>query len=95
LSYFDVTKKGTFATARVVDKTCNVNLATCTAMMEKLGWQILLNENCGQDFRNQNPIVVQAYAGFISYRVVYSAGCLKSASGSYCRFSAVGQMWWM
>ncbi|PUU73368.1 hypothetical protein B9Z19DRAFT_1004777 [Tuber borchii] len=89
LSYFDVTKKGTFATTRVVDKTCNVDLATCTAMMEKLGWQILLNENCGQDFRNQNPIVVQAYAGFISYRVVYSVGCLKSASGSYCYVDAI------
>ncbi|PWW75351.1 hypothetical protein C7212DRAFT_281759 [Tuber magnatum] len=89
LSYFDITKKGTFATARVVDKTCNVPLAACTDMMEKLGWRILLDENCGQDFRNQNPIVVQAYAGFISYRVVYSAGCLKSASGSYCYVDAI------
>ncbi|CUS09248.1 unnamed protein product [Tuber aestivum] len=89
LSYFDITKKGTFATARVVDKTCNVRLDTCTDTMERLGWQILLDENCGQDFRDQNPIVVQAYAGFISYRVVYSAGCLKSASGSYCYVDAI------
>ncbi|KAG0138716.1 hypothetical protein HOY82DRAFT_1995 [Tuber indicum] len=89
LSYFEVTKKGTFATARVVDKTCNVPLATCTDVMEKLGRQITLDENCGQDFRNQNPIVVQAYAAFISYRVVYSAGCLKSASGSYCYVDAI------
>ncbi|RPB04879.1 hypothetical protein L873DRAFT_1665391 [Choiromyces venosus 120613-1] len=89
LSYFDITKKGTFATTKVIDKTCNVSLATCTAVMEKLGWQIRLDENCGQDFRNQNPIVIQAYTGFISYRAVYSAGCLKSASGSYCYVDAI------
>lgn len=52
--------------------------------MEKLGWQIGLEENCGADLQLGNPVVQQARAAFIAYKAVYLAGCLKSDSGSYC-----------
>lgn len=54
--------------------------------MDKLGRQITMEENCGLDFHLGNPIVNQAYTAFIAYKPIYTASCLKSASGSYCQF---------
>ncbi|KAH8155631.1 uncharacterized protein LAJ45_00641 [Morchella importuna] len=88
-SYFEITKEGGFATTQVVDQTCNVDVPTCQLVMEKLGWQIGLEENCGADLQLGNPVVQQARAAFISYKAVYLAGCLKSDSGSYCYVDAL------
>ena len=42
-------------------------------------------QNCGGDFAAQNPVVLRAYNGFIAYRPMYAAGCLKvKDAGAYC-----------
>jgi hypothetical protein len=58
--------------------------------MTDLAQQLILNENCGQDFVNQQPLVLQAYNGLIAYEAVYRATCLKiSADNQYCFSKAV------
>ena len=57
--------------------------------MSHFAQEIGKDTNCGADFRNQNPVVTQAYSGLIAYQPLYQAGCLKSESGSYCRWKAV------
>ena len=37
----------------------------------------------------QNPMVQQAYNGFIGYEPLYRAGCLTDGDGSYCFANAV------
>ena len=32
----------------------------------------------------QNPVVMQAYNGFMAYDPLYKAGCLKDLDGTYC-----------
>jgi hypothetical protein len=53
--------------------------------MNTLAWKITLKENCGADYTAQNPIVLQAFAGFVAYQPMYQAGCLKDTQGSYCK----------
>lgn len=53
--------------------------------MADLAEQISKEENCGVEFREQNPMVRQAYVGLITYEPLYQAGCLRDESGSYCK----------
>ena len=46
--------------------------------------------NCGHDFRDQQPLVLQAYNGLVAYEPVYRATCLKDDTNNYCYASAVG-----
>jgi len=52
--------------------------------MSSFANQLRLDSNCGQDYKNQNPVVLQAYDGFVGYEPLYQAGCLKDPSGNYC-----------
>ncbi len=52
--------------------------------MSSLAQQLVSNSYCGTDYKNQNPIVLQAYNGFIAYEPLYRAGCQKDSSGGYC-----------
>ncbi len=48
------------------------------------------DKNCGADFRNQQPLVLQAYNGLVAYEPVYKATCLKAAdTNDYCFTEAV------
>ena len=48
------------------------------------------DKNCGADFRNQQPLVLQAYNGLVAYEPVYKATCLKDANtNEYCFTEAV------
>ncbi|KAL9070040.1 MAG: hypothetical protein Q9157_005957 [Trypethelium eluteriae] len=61
--------------------------------MSDLAIQLINNANCGADFKAQNPTVLQAYDGFVSYGVLYNAGCQKDpASGNYCFANAATNM---
>ena len=59
--------------------------------------QIKDRANCGVDYQAQNPVVLRAYDGFVSYSPVYQAGCLKadakslssSKSDKYCFVAAI------
>lgn len=57
--------------------------------MASFAQQIQLQSNCGQDLSLQNPVVEQAYNGFIAYPALYHAGCLTDQQGQYCFADAV------
>ena len=57
--------------------------------MGTLSQQLRDNANCGQDYMAENPLVLQAYAGLISYGPMYQAGCQKDGNGNYCFANAI------
>ena len=57
--------------------------------MGSLAQQIRDDDNCGQDYENENPLVLQAYKGLLSYGPMYQASCLKDSSGNYCFANAI------
>jgi hypothetical protein len=58
--------------------------------MANIAAQLIDDSNCGQDFKQQNPLVSQAYAGLIAYEPIYQATCLRdSVTGSYCFGDAI------
>ena len=74
---------------QTLDATCNVDFSTCSSLMSSFANQLRDSENCGQDYTNENPIVRQAYDGFLAYSPLYQASCLKDSSGSYCYADAI------
>lgn len=57
--------------------------------MNNLATQILAENACKVDYDNNNPQVVQAVNGLVSYEPMYSASCLKDNDGDYCYANAV------
>lgn len=57
--------------------------------MNYYGSQIRQDGVCGADYTLQNPMVVQAYNGFVAYQPLYHAGCLKDGGGNYCFANAI------
>lgn len=57
--------------------------------MASFARDLLLDSNCGQDYRRQNPVVGQAYNGLIAYEPLYYAGCQKNGQGTYCYAEAI------
>jgi hypothetical protein len=85
-SFFQA-EKSIVRITQALDATCNVNLQACVSSMAGFARALKLDNNCGQDYKNQNPLVVQAYQGLLAYEPLYRAGCLKATStGSYCQF---------
>lgn len=87
-SFFQA-EKSIVSITQTLDAACAANAKTCQAVMADFGSRIKKNENCGQDFQRQNPIVLQAYNGFIAYAPMYQASCLRSSTGSYCFADAI------
>jgi hypothetical protein len=59
--------------------------------MSELAQQLISDENCGADFRNEQPLVLQAYNGLLAYEPVYRASCLKTEDDhEYCLANALG-----
>jgi hypothetical protein len=50
--------------------------------MAKLATEIKESSNCGTDFSLGNPLVMNAYNGFLAYAPMYQAGCLKASASS-------------
>lgn len=50
------------------------------------GWaqEIQRDDRCGEDLDMGNPVVRQAYYGFVAYKPLYQAGCLQDTGGNYC-----------
>lgn len=70
--------------------TCSVDFPTCSTLMSDLATALVSTSNCGADYKAQNPLVEQAYDGFLSYVPLYQAGCLKDPStGNYCFANAI------
>lgn len=69
--------------------TCDVNFDQCSALMSSLATQIQTDNNCGEDLQLRNPVVLQAYNGFLAYQPLYHAGCLTDSLGAYCFSNAI------
>ena len=72
---------------------CNVDFDACSGLMGQLARDIRRNANCGDDYADGNPLVVQAYNGMQAYAPLYEAGCHKSSSGSYCTYESIRRTW--
>ncbi|KAF1814910.1 hypothetical protein P152DRAFT_391388 [Eremomyces bilateralis CBS 781.70] len=81
--------KSAFRITSILDATCNVDVNACASYMGQLGSQIRKTESCGADFNRENPLVLQAYRGLVSYQPLYQAGCLRDSSGNYCYANAI------
>jgi len=57
--------------------------------MNKLLTQIQQPQNCGPDLTAENPLVVEAVAGFSAYPVLFNASCLQDDAGDYCFADAI------
>lgn len=84
------TSRSSALLSQALDASCNASLAQCSPLMASLASQLIQDSNCGQDYRNQNPLVTQAHAGLVSYEPLYRATCLRNgATGNYCFADAI------
>lgn len=76
---------------QVLEKACKVpDKQTCTNYLNNLADQLTSDDNCGEDYKKQNALVVQAYKGMKAYEEVYGATCLTNPdTATYCFVSAV------
>lgn len=72
-----------------LDASCKVVFPACSSIMASFAQQLRSNDNCGQDYRRQNPLVSQAYNGLLSYEPLFHAGCQKDNKGDYCFANAI------
>ena len=57
--------------------------------MSTLANELRDDANCGQDYYLENPLVRQAWNGFVAYAPLYEAGCLKDSLGTFCYANAI------
>ncbi|KAL8834214.1 MAG: hypothetical protein Q9170_003871 [Blastenia crenularia] len=88
MSFFSATKSME-AITRTLDSTCKVVEPVCKSLLASFATQLRQDANCGDDYRRQQPLVVSAYNGLISYEPLYKAGCEKDEKGNYCFANAI------
>ncbi|KAI5864666.1 hypothetical protein GGS23DRAFT_458650 [Durotheca rogersii] len=75
---------------QVLETSCRADKNTCTAYLDDLAEQLKRDENCGEDFRKENALVIQAYKGMKAYEEIYGVTCLMDPeSSTYCFVNAV------
>jgi hypothetical protein len=88
-SFFSAARSPAVMT-ETLNAACAASLPMCQPLMAYLASELISNSYCGADYRNQNPLVSQAHAGFVAYQAVYQATCLKSnETGNYCFTDAI------
>ncbi len=98
-SFFRAMRSATLLT-QTLDSACNAPLAICMPLMTNLASQLIDDDNCGQDFKAENALVAQAYAGLTAYEPLYRATCLRdngsttgadagADTGAYCFSQAI------
>ncbi|EEH42958.1 uncharacterized protein PADG_07778 [Paracoccidioides brasiliensis Pb18] len=89
LSFFEASRS-VARLSRILDAACSAPRDDCKAIMSDLAAKLTSKEVCGEDFRLQQPIVIQAHNGLRAYTAVYDAMCLKSPdTHNYCFSDAV------
>ena len=83
-AFFDASKSFIRIT-QTLEATCDANLTTCRNTMGDNARNLVLDANCGTDYKNDNPQVLQAYNGLLAYEPLYQASCLRDDEGSYCK----------
>jgi hypothetical protein len=87
-SYVEYIRQGRLnAINQILNVTCNQipSFQQCVQVMNDLSDELI--NHCNQDYKLQNPLVVQAHNDFISYSMVYQTTCLQQATNSntsYC-----------
>lgn len=88
-SWFEATRQ-LVSVVRVLDTACEADVDYCTEYFNGVAEDLLLDENCGQQYQNRLTIVRQAYDGLVSYELLYKATCLQDREDSqYCYANAV------
>lgn len=73
-----------------LDIACSSPMTSCTDILADLASSLISDSNCGQDYKQGNPLVENAYVGMIAYQPIYRATCLKDpVTNSYCFSEAV------
>lgn len=89
MSFFQAAKSKVLLT-ETLDKSCSASLAVCSPLMSQYAEELISSQYCQTDYQQQNPLVMQAYAGLTAYEPLYRATCLKSnATGDYCFVDAM------
>ncbi|GAA5943483.1 uncharacterized protein JCM15063_006486 [Sporobolomyces koalae] len=70
----------------VLNATCAAPADACAAVMDKYARQIKLDNTCGEDLSQGNPLAEEALEGFRNYRLYREVGCQKdnSTMPQYC-----------
>jgi len=88
-SFFDA-EKNLQSIVTVLDATCKADLDFCTSYLKDEAKKMIADENCGDEYRQSQPNIMQAYLGMQSYNVMYKATCLPDPeTGIYCFANAV------
>ena len=89
-AFFDDTKFLN-TTTLVLEASCSAPLANCSTIMSSYASQLVSSSNCGGDYSDGNPVVLEALYGLLAYEPVYRATCLKdgTAANNYCFADAV------
>ncbi|KLJ05787.1 hypothetical protein EMPG_10760 [Blastomyces silverae] len=89
LSFFEASRS-VVRLARTLDAACSVPRDSCNALMTDLATKLTFKENCGDDLKREQPIVIQARNGLRSYGTVRDATCLKNPdTDNYCFSDAI------
>ncbi|KAL9056134.1 MAG: hypothetical protein Q9206_002866 [Seirophora lacunosa] len=90
MSFFSSTKSLP-AITRTLDATCAVrDPNACNTHLSSIASQLRQDSNCGSDYRRQQPLVLAAYNGLVSYSPLFRAGCERDPeSGNYCFANAI------
>ncbi|KAL8692474.1 MAG: hypothetical protein Q9218_002510 [Villophora microphyllina] len=88
MSFFSTTKSLP-AITKTLNATCNVVEQACSTLLTQFALQLRQTENCADDYRRQQPLVVSAYNALISYEPLYKAGCERDEKGNYCFANAI------
>lgn len=94
MSFFQSTKSLSSIT-ETLNASCDIVFPECSSIISSYALNLRSNSACSQDYNLQNPIVRQAYAGLISYDVLYHASCTKNLppseqnNNNYCFANAV------
>jgi len=96
MSFFSAAKTLSHITA-TLNTSCNIDFHTCSSTISSYASTLRSSNGCAQDYERQQPLVRQAYAGLLSYDVLYAASCTKTRAttseptnnGSYCFANAI------
>lgn len=87
---FFTAQKSVVTTTQVLDATCAANATSCSTYLSQLAKNLTDINRCGGDYKEGNPVVVEAYTGMLSYQTLYSAACYKDPkSSAYCYANAI------
>ncbi|KAI0481711.1 hypothetical protein F4859DRAFT_431273 [Xylaria cf. heliscus] len=89
---FFMAEKSFFSITQVLDAACKADVEMCTAYFDDLADSLIADGNCGQEYKLENALVLQAYQGMKTYETVYKATCLTNADADslhYCFANAI------